>query len=259
MVLDPLAQAAGDGGEHGVVDGRVGQPPGGVVERSQRRAREGHLALVPDLPVERRRPGRELHLVAHERGEAHVPVGVVSGRRRPASHGRVAVVVPEHRVREAHRHGPVGERVVHAPDESGPPARACDHVEVPERPRSIQPLGEQARDLGPQRAVVAGIDVRRGHVCPDVEAIVVDPDRLPRGSRSRRVRAGTAGSRRSIAVASRSALGAPGPISTTLQVCPATLPVSSAKIARSSSVRAMPSMYPPLKQSMGAADKRKDA
>jgi hypothetical protein len=120
--------------------------------------------------------------VAHECGEAHVPVGVVSGGRRPARRGRVAVAVPEHGLREAHRHGPVGERVVDAPDESGSPARASNHVEVPERPRSIQPLGEQPRDLGPQRSVVAGVDARSGHVGRDVEAFVVDPDRLLRGS-----------------------------------------------------------------------------
>jgi hypothetical protein len=42
-------------------------------------------------------------------------------------------------------------------------------------------------------------------------------------------------------------------------VCPATVALSSAKIARSSTVRAMPSMYRSLKQSMGAADKRRDA
>ena len=62
------------------------------------------------------------------------------------------------------------------------------------------------------------------------------------GPASRRVNAGAAGSRSAIDAASRSELGAPSSISTTLQVCPATAALSSARIARSSSVRAMSSI-----------------
>ena len=62
------------------------------------------------------------------------------------------------------------------------------------------------------------------------------------GPESRRVSAGATSSRREIDARRSSALGAPAPISTTLQVWPATAALSSARIARSSSLRAMASI-----------------
>ena len=76
---------------------------------------------------------------------------------------------------------------------SAHPGGARDHVDAPQRPRSVQALPEQARHLGSHRRVVTRVHLHRHDVRLDVEALVVDPDRSrrrpgePAGQRGRRL------------------------------------------------------------------------
>ena len=230
VVLDPPAQAAGDRGQHGVVDGRAGESA--WRRRGARRSGalgEGHLAGGADLPVERRAPRvRAPPRAARTRPGARAggvlgmrPARSAGARRAPSSQSTASAK----RIATVPSASAWWMRQTSAARPPGAPPRRCATAAA--TGRAARRTG--ARPPGPQRAVVAGVGARVDHVGVDVEALVLDPDRSPRADPAEPSLAERAPPRAAgqPTRAARPAPGAGAPSSTTLQVCPATDAVSS--------------------------------
>jgi hypothetical protein len=217
------------------------------VQRLQRGVGQRDLAPGSDPGVERRAAGAEGDLVTEEGGQPRTPPPLIGGSRtvrKAGSVSRLGGCVPQHGVGEAHRRGAVRERVVDAPHEG-----LVDHprrlrrerhdVDAPERPVAVEPLGEQPGD--PLAQLTDGVHLLGGHhVRANVEAVVLHrhgllrrPRQPPLQGRRRRVDATRDRVPQRLEAGSRRAER------TTLQVWPATAPLSSSRIARSSALSGM--------------------
>ena len=217
------------------------------MQRAQRQHRERYFALGADAPVERRaRAGELAREEAREVRAAASLVVRVRQRRRVGGRGGLGVV-PQHRARVAHRAQSVGERVVDAPHERRPAVPQRHAIDAPQRPAAVEALREQPRHFGAQALVVDRLLARRvEHVRSRVEGRIRHPRRAGRHARERRRRPWADTQRSATRAASCALVGAPAPSATTMQVWPATVGLSSARIARSSAVSGITSTYPPI-------------
>ncbi len=259
MLLQPPPERPRHDREDGVVEGRAVGRLGDPVKPVEVGGRKCHRPLGVDRPVKWRAKPR-MRGLAGEREQAVASVANLLGpgaRVRVAAPTRVGLI-PQRLPRDPHRGGSVGERVVDPPYHRASPARRRGSTSIRHSGRERSRRCSKSSATRRRRPSMSSGPASSVTTCSaNATSASGYQQRTPATSSSRSLSSGATSSRDAIDTR-RSAALIVSSRSTTLQVCPATVSHSSARISRSSSDkgRSRCSAAPPVPTVAAMPDRR---